>query len=204
MKIVEEENEFDPYEITGKYKASRKIKIKEDNKKEIKKVENKKIIKKEKGPRDTLELILCLVFIILLLVTVVLGIKVVKARKTYKEHVKANIVVPVLGTGVNNEISVDLSKMNKNDERTYSFKVSNTKEEDTNKEEVQYNLFFITDANVVYEVYKNDEKVDLQEDKSLVDNTLAKDEEQVDTYTLKIKANKKISENKLLTIKIAS
>lgn len=215
MKI--EEKEFDPYEITGKgdknaYKA-RKVKVSTETEKKIEQnIKSSKTtrskIKKQRSdsgePKDTLGLVLSIIFIILLIFTLILGVKVIKARKNYKEHLKANIVVPVLGTGVNNEISVDISNMKKDETREYVFKVTNTKNKNINKEEVSYNLVFGNLENIDVQVYKNNEKENLLTSDKIEGLSLKKDETQTDTYKVEIKAKKKIKDKELLKIAIAS
>lgn len=173
-----------------------------DNKRKRKKTSSNKRI----NVNDKMELVLLIVFIALLILTIFLGIKAVSAKNEQKEHIIADIVIPVLGTDANNEISVDLSNMKKGAIKEYTFKISNSKNGKVNLEEVNYLLEFVENDNVDVEIFKNEntEAIVLDSDSKLKDNKLSAIEKQEDVYTLKIKALKKIKDKELLTIKIVS
>ena len=165
-------------------KKTKKKTEKNIEKKVEKKVEEKVEVPAEKKqtkysfiPKDSTDLLLVITFIALLVLTVFLGFKVKAAKENLKEHVRANIVVPVLGSGTKNAISVDVANMKKGQEKEYIFKISNTKDENVNPEEVIYHLLFKYDKNISLEVTKNEEKDNiLGEDNTIRDNKLQKEE----------------------------
>lgn len=156
-------------------------------------------------PQDSTDLLLVIVFIALLGLTIFLGVKAKNAKEDLKEHVRANIVIPVLGSGTKSDISVDVANMKKGEEKEYIFKVSNTKEENTNPEEVIYAVQFGYDKSIYLEVTKNeDESNVLDKDNWIKDNKLQKDEKQEDIYKVKIKALKNTKKKQLINITVVS
>lgn len=201
-KDVELEKEFDPFEDYSN-KKSKKLTIEEEKKPSKK--PNRKKKKINLIPQDNLDLILCLVFVILLVITIVLGFKVNTAKKNHREYVKSSIVIPVLGPDTNNQISVDVSNMKKGETKDYSFKISNNKDNNVNTEDVLYALQLEKADSIAVEVYKNESEENiLQANNLIIDNKLIGNEEQTDVYVLKIKANKKTGKQELITIRVIS
>ncbi len=156
-------------------------------------------------PNDTLELILALVFICMLIITIFLGYKAVNLNKENKNKVKSSIVIPVLGKDTNSEISVDVANMSPGEEKYYSFKVSNSKDNNINQEEVLYAIQLTAPEEISMELYKNNgEENVLPENNILIENKLIADVEQEDIFTIKIKANKKTNDRELITVKVIS
>ncbi len=187
------DKDFDPF-IDNSKKKIKQIEIENNNKK-------KRSFKK----LDKVDLILSLVFVIMIVVIVFLSYKVVTKRNDYKEHVKSSIIIPLLGKETNNEISVDVSNMRKGDSKDYSFRISNNKDNNVNKEEVPYEIELLETDDFEIEVYKNSSKKNiLNKDNTITNNKLIGNEEQIDTYVLKIKANKKTSKRQLITIRVIS
>ncbi len=202
MKKVKTEKDFDPFESEEEV-STNKIKIDEQKKKRKNNKKNKINIM----PRDPMEVILLVVLIIMIIVTATLGYKVYERKKSHVNVIKSSIVVPLLGKDTNNQISIDISNMKKGDTKKYSFKVSNSKDNNINSEEVLYALQLELEDNssVDIELYKNNEdKNILPENKIVIDNKLAANEEQTDTYLVKIKANKRTKDKDLITVNIIS
>lgn len=195
-KVQLRDKEFDPF-IDDEKKKTKDLSIKEeDNKKS-------NIFKFTKF--DSIDLLLLVILIALLILVIILGFKLKETKENYKEYVRASIVVPVLSKDTNNNISVDVSNMQKDATKSYVFKVANNKDNNINPEEVVYALQLTNTDNVEVEVYKNDGKENiLPGSKIILDNKLIANEEQVDVYTLKIKANNKTSDKELITINIVS
>lgn len=192
------DKDFDPF-IDNKKKAKDFSKEDEYNEKNYKKRKN--IFTNF----DSINTLLTVIFISMLVLTIFLGFKVIKTKKEFKEYIKSSIIVPVLSEGTNNNISVDISNMKKGDEKSYSFKIANNKDNNINPEEVIYGLQLVNTDSVNVEVYKNNGKENiLPPSKIILDNKLIKDKEQVDVFTLKIKALKKTKDKELITIKIVS
>ena len=77
---------------------------------------------------------LLLVFLVLLIVVIILGIKAFTMRDTGIDSVEADIVIPVIEENTNNTIQVDLSEMSIGGLQEYIFKVSNYKGKTTAQE----------------------------------------------------------------------
>lgn len=210
-KNIRAEKDFDPF-IDKKKKKTKKLELEDE--KEVK-VKEKVVKVKEKKPKkarkkikinmDKTDIILVIVLILLVILNIFLTVKVIKQSKLEKEQVHTMITIPVLGEQTNNEISVDIANMKKGDTRDYSFKVANNKDKSINDEEVIYGLQLVYEDGIEVEVYKNNGKDNiLPENNIILDNKLKAKEEQEDIYTLKIKANKKTENKKLLTIKVIS
>lgn len=158
-------------------------------------------------PTDTTELLLVIVFITLLIFTIFVAIKVVEVNGKIKTDSKASIVMPLIEKEVNYDLGVDISNMKANDTKDYVFKISNYRNDFIVDHLVNYKLIFAMPSSVEVEVYKNDEKIKSikgQKEAVVENNNLASKDKQEDIFKLKIKATKKISDNKLLTISIQS
>ena len=210
-KNIRAEKDFDPF-IDKKKKKTKKLELEDE--KEVK-VKEKVVKVKEKKPKkarkkikinmDKTDTILVIVLILLVILNIFLTVKAIKQSKLEKEQVHTMITIPVLGEQTNNEISVDIANMKKGDTKDYSFKVANNKDKSINDEEVIYGLQLVYEDGIEVEVYKNNGKDNiLPENNIILDNKLKAKEEQEDIYTLKIKANKKTENKKLLTIKVIS
>ena len=210
-KNIRAEKDFDPF-IDKKKRKTKKLELEDE--KEVK-VKEKVVKVKEKKPKkarkkikinmDKTDIILVIVLLLLVILNIFLTVKVIKQSKLEKEQVHTMITIPVLGEQTNNEISVDIANMKKGDTRDYSFKVANNKDKSINDEEVIYGLQLVYEDGIEVEVYKNNGKDNiLPENNIILDNKLKAKEEQEDIYTLKIKANKKTENKKLLTIKVIS
>lgn len=181
---------------------ARKKKEKEIKFDEVESVKHKKY---SWYPQDSTDLLLVIAFVSLLVLTIILGVKVKNTKEDLKEHVRANIVIPVLGAGTRSDISVDVANMKKGEEKEYIFKVSNSKEDNINPEEVIYNVVFGYEKNISIEVTKNDSEENvLDKDKKIKDNKLQKDEKQEDVYKVKIKALKNTKKKQLIDITVVS
>ena len=203
------DKDFDPF-IDKKKKNVKDITLDDDEEKEEKpKKKRKSKVKKERKitftKLDSVDTLLIVIFVCMLVLTIFLGFKVAKAKKEFKDYKRASIVVPVLAKDTNNNISVDISNMKKGDSKEYTFKVSNNKDNNINPDEVVYALQLVNTDSVSVEVYKNNSKDNILPGSNIIlDNKLKKDEEQIDVFTLKIKAVKKTSDKELITIKIIS
>lgn len=173
--------------------------------KKVEVIEKPKKKKYKWYPQDQTDLLLVVIFIAFLSLTVFLGFKAKVAKDDLKEHVRANIVIPVLGKGTSSDLSVDVANMKKGQEKEYIFKVSNSKDDNVNPEEVLYNVYFGYDRSISLEVTKNEgtENI-LAKDKTIKNNTLQKDEKQEDIYRVKIKAKKNTKNKQLVNISVKS
>lgn len=206
------DKDFDPF-IDYSKKKTKDISLEDEDEKEKtskkRKTTKKTKVKKESNFKfnklDSVDILLLVIFVSMLILTLFLGFKVHNAKKNYKEYVRASIVVPVLAKDTNNNISVDIANMKKGEEKEYTFKVANYKDGNINPDEVVYGLQLVNTDSVDVKVYKNDDKNNILPATNIIlDNKLKKDEEQIDVFTLKIKAKKKTADRELITIKIIS
>ncbi len=193
MKI--EEKEFDPIDPKDIKKSKTKKSTNSKNNKFMNLI-----------PKDTTELLLVTVFLALLVFTIILGFKAYNLGQTKKDEVQANIVVPVLSTSTNNELSIDVANMKAKEEKEYIFKISNERNGNINKEEIIYSVQFVKDDNIALEVFKNSSDKNLLTNSELKinDNKLSALEKQEDTFTVKIKTIAKTKDKQLVTIKVTS
>ena len=172
----------------------------------MEKENNKKVIRKTGIIKDSTDVLLIIIFTALLVLTIFLSVKVFNMHNELKEHVRANIVIPILQSSTNNDISVDLKDLKKGKVKEYTFKISNYRGDIINQDVLNYLIEVVPNKNVEVEIYKNDSKeaITIDEDGKIKDNSLVGNEKQEDIYKLKIKALKNMKAKDLLTIKIAS
>ncbi len=158
-------------------------------------------------PTTPSEKILTIAFIVLLITVVVLFfVAMNKKHEVAKKHA-ADIVVPIVEKGTNNTINIDISNLKATALKDYSFRVTNYKDKTVNSSSAIYNIEFDTNDNdVTLKLYKNNKDENLFKDAStyeLKDIKLSQKEEQEDTYTLIIKANKEIKDKQSIKVKIS-
>ncbi len=183
---MSEKKEFDPVEKIDKKKKNNK--------------------KNQISIKDSTDVLLLIVFIGLLILTIFLSVKVFSLHNEMKEHVRANIVIPVLEKATNNDVSIDLKNLKKGKTKEYIFKISNYRGDIINQDVLDYIVEVIPNKHVEVEIYKNNSKdaITLDDESQIKNNSLKEDEKQEDIFTVKIKALKDIKPKELLTIKITS
>ncbi len=169
-----------------------------------KKIQNRKKTKKNKIVKDRTTLVLFVIFILLCILNVFLTYKVIKVKNENNNVKRSAITVPVLGPNATYSISIDVSKMQKDSTKSYTFKVSNIKDNSINTEEVPYTIELVGTDNFDIEVLKNGGANLFSSADPVIQGTLKKNEEQKDTYVVKIKSNKQTKADQLITIKINS
>ena len=120
---------------------------------------------------------LYIVFILLIALVIFLGIKVYQKKQTKKEET-ANIVVPLLKKGLSYDMSIDIGELKKKDD--YSIKISNFRQDDINKEEIEYKITIINDSKAHIKVTKDQD-----------DTNLITDQESTRIEGVKLKSNEK-------------
>ncbi len=175
-------------------------------KKSPNKTKNKKLIK-EKTPKTNSDKVLITVFFLLLILVVILGISVLNAKNKNIDKIKANVIIPVLGTKLNNSLSVDISNMKKTEEKEYIFKIANYRGNKINKENIEYQINLTKPKNVTLKLYKNDNNTNLLSNKETLEIggiQLERNKKKVDLYRLVIKSNKKTTKDDKIEIIIKS
>lgn len=173
--------------------------------KNTKKVVSK--INKRKKELDTKDKILIISFAILLILVIILTFVAVNKKKEYDKKQSTDIIMPILEKKVNNTFNIDISKLKENDQKSYSFKITNYKDKKTSTSKISYKISIDTKENdIELKIYKNKDDKNLFKDleKYEITGKLSKNEKQEDTYTLIVKANKEIEKNKTIEVKIAS
>lgn len=165
-----------------------------------KKMKNSKVKKYNKQDK-----ILIYTFIGLIALVLVLGIVVLNVDKIYKNK-KTDITIPILEEKSENQWSVDISNMEKDEEKNYFFSVSNYKDDKILKEGIPYNIEITAEDSVNISVYKNNSTKNLvtYDDMIIENNIFEKDRKTEDLYKVVIKAKTKPQKGEKLTIKINS
>ena len=146
----------------------------------IEKFTKGKIVKGKIRKREVV-LLLIIVMVITLFIS---GYSMGKGVSETKVNANTEIAKPILEVENNPEITITST----NKESTYDFKVKNY---NTNEEISQVDLLYTieiltkTDESITFKLYKNDEEVKLEDNKS-EEFLLSKDEKQEDNYKLKI------------------
>lgn len=157
--------------------------------------------------KTTSERVLLIVFFLLLILVVILGISVLNAKNKNIDKIKANVIIPVLGTKLNNSLSVDISDMKESEEKEYIFKIANYRGNKINKENIEYQINLTKPQNVTLELYKNNNNTNLLNDKETLEISgiqLEKNDKKIDLYRLIIKSNKKTNKDDKVEIIIRS
>ena len=143
-------------------------------------------------------------FIVLTIIVIVLA-SIAISQKNAQKNENVNIIIPVLEEQTQNEISVDLSSMKPGDNKEYTFKISNYKQEEINKHKINYEIAITKAECVEIELYKGNEKENLLKNKMVVENNiLPKNKKTEDEYLLIIRTKTKPSKTDKITLKITS
>ena len=121
----------------------------------------KKTIKKNNIPKKRIinkENYLYYIFFILLIIVIILGINVYKASKDNKNK-QANIVVPIYEKNTSNELEIDMEELSNQDE--YSIKLANYRQDNINKEKIEYTVTIENESKAYIKVTKDEEKTNL-------------------------------------------
>jgi len=121
----------------------------------------KKTIKENNKPKKRIinkENYLYYIFFILLIIVIILGINVYKASKDNKNK-QANIVVPIYEKNTSNELEIDMEELSNQDE--YSIKLANYRQDNINKEKIEYTVTIENESKAYIKVTKDEEKTNL-------------------------------------------
>ncbi len=162
-----------------KITIKKKVENKVDTKKQVKKIDYKKVVANEK--------FLLGVFILLAIFVCILGCLVIKEKNNTRVIDKTNVVVPIIEENTNNTITIDALGLTK--ERFYVIKVTNYRDKSINKEELEYKIDVENNTKATIKVTKNDDETNLikNNNKTVVTGQkLIKDKKQEDTYYVSI------------------
>lgn len=165
--------------------------------KKTKKTKLKKLDKQDKILLGTLGLLIILVII---LTITALNLKDKASTK------KVNITIPILEEQTKNEISVDLSEMTAGETKEYVFKISNYKDKDINKNNINYDILITPSKNATIQLYKNGSTKNLvaKNNYEIEDNKLQKNKKLEDEYHMIIKTTKTPERKDRIVLKINS
>lgn len=163
--------------------------------------------KKKKNVQDLLNSVktLTIIFSLLLVLVIFLLVVCVIKYKESKENAFANMVIPVYETNTDYEFSINAKTLSEVDE--YTFKITNYRKDEINKEEIPYKIEIKNDTNSTIKVTKDDSVKDLmkdQKDTIIAENTLKKDKKQNIYYHIRIKNSKDLTSKDLIYIKITN
>lgn len=158
-------------------------------------------------PKTQSELILSISFIVLLILVIVLSIIAINLKHEHNLKKDMNLVIPLLEKKANNTFLVDLSKMEKDEIKEYKFMITNYKDKQLAKEEIDYNIELINNSkSVSIKLYKEKEDKNLlteNKDKNIIkNNKLIKDKKDTDTYYLIMRAKEKPKKEDNISVKI--
>ena len=158
-------------------------------------------------PKTQTEQILSITFILLLILVIVLSIIALNLKYEHNSKKDMNLVIPMLEKGANNTFLVDLSKMKKDEIKEYKFMITNYKDKQIAKEELEYNIELVNNSeSVSIKLYKEkDDKNLLTENKdknTIKNNKLSKDKKDTDTYYLIMRAKEEPKKEDNISIKI--
>jgi len=142
--------------------------------------------------------------IILFVLVVVLGILVFRASKK-AENEKVNLVVPVLSTGSNNSLKVDLNAIYEHGK--YVIKVTNYRGKEVNEEETKFSMIVRNSTKNSIKIVKDNSEENLmvdQEATKIEDQKLRSKIKEETTYTFTLDENSKPEKNDLIDIEIIS
>ena len=180
-----------------KKKASNKgVKGKKTNNKAT---SSAKVSKTKKNSKDTNKLkdkittekILLIVFILLLILVICLSVMVFKKKKENDEKLAANLVIPVLKAGTEENITLNVDSLVNEEE--YILKLTNYRKNEVNKEEIEVTKDY-SDYNLMID----------QESIIIEDQKLRGDAKQDVFYHIKVTKKSDINEEDKINIKIAS
>lgn len=194
-----------------KKKASNKgVKGKETNNKAT---SSAKVSKTKKNSKDTNKLkdkittekILLIVFILLLILVICLSVMVFKKKKENDEKLAANLVIPVLKAGTEENITLNVDSLVNEEE--YILKLTNYRKNEVNKEEIPYTITVENNSDSEIEVTKDYSDYNLMIDQESIiieDQKLRGDAKQDVFYHIKVTKKSDIKEEDKINIKIAS
>lgn len=156
--------------------------------------------KKKKGKNKTEDnKVLLIVFIIMSIVLIILSITTAILYNKRKEKAK-EITIPLVSKNINTIMSLDISDIKENEKKEYHFNIRNYGNKQTAKKEISYTITINNEYNLNIELYKNNKKVKLENNK----NILNKKEKQTDEYKLVILSDKELSKDSKLKVQINS
>ncbi len=194
-------------------KSSNKISKGESKNKSTSKASNKnakvngkgKSSEKKENKKLKTEHILLAIFILLLIVVICLSFMVVKKKKENEDKLSADLVIPVLKAGTEENVSLNLSSLAKEDE--YVLKITNYRDKKINDKELPYTITVLNETDSSIEVTKDYSAQNLMIDQESIiieDQKLRGKVKQDVYYHIKVVDEKNVSENDIISIKVNS
>lgn len=170
-----------------------------------KKTSKKKTTKKERRQIDKVDILMLGIIALLGIVILITGVKLIKNVVKSNNEVKANILIPVLEKKSSSRIILTMSEFNKDSK--YIFKVNNYRNNNVNKEAIDYKIFINNEDETDLIITKNDSNTNLfKEGKQfeIDNNKLKSKKKQTDIYTVKINSKKNITKDSKVIISVES
>ena len=165
-------------------------------------VKNKKTNKTTKVKKQDNTLMHTFIFLI---ITVVILIVVALNMENLTSEKTSDMVIPVLGENVKNEIIVEVADLKGHEQNEYNFTITNYKEDKMSATDVDYDIKITTPSSVKVKLYKNNkDKNILDENYSSKNNKLSSKEKIKDAYKLVIEGKNLSDGDSKITIEINS
>lgn len=165
----------------------------------------KKVKKSKSKEYNKQDKILLYTFIGLIALVLVLGVVALNVDKIHKNN-ETDIVIPIIEESSENQWSIDVSNMEKGEEKNYIFSVRNYKDKKVLESGISYSIEISSSENITISVYKNNSSKNLitSDDMIIENNVFEKEGKTEDTYKVVIKAKTSPKKGEQLTIKINS
>lgn len=167
--------------------------------KAVKNKKTNKTTKVKKQDNTLMHTFIFLIITVVILIVVALNMENLTAEKT------SDMVIPVLGENVKNEIIVEVADLKGHEQNEYNFTITNYKEDKMSATDVDYDIKITTPSSVKAKLYKNNkDKNILDENYSSKNNKLSSKEKIKDAYKLVIEGKNLSDGDSKITIEINS
>ena len=131
-----------------------------------------------------------IVFIVLLVIVLILGIKIILLENKSKDNEKVDMIVPLLNNKKDIKFNISADKF-KGKKIYYIFKVTNYRNKNINKKDINYNIKFISDKDTKLKLYRDNIKKLTNNEIKNINLKANKKEEQIYKLEINIPKNKK-------------
>ena len=167
---------------------------------------NKKVNNKVKDFFSS-TLFLKIVFIALLIIIIGLAVLIYQKEEKDKKVENVHITVPVNQSGTDFEFGIDALLLSKENNKEYTIKITNYKDDNINDEEMPYQILIENPTDCVISVKKGKDEQNLMksQESTLIEGEVLKSKEKEDVYYhIFIDSIGKLENNELLHVKVTS
>ena len=134
---------------------------------------------------------LLIVFIALLVLVILLGIKIYNLEKKSKKKTNVDFVIPVIKKNSDYDFKVTLNDLKKDNKVIYIFKITNYRNKNINKKNIKYNMNIDYSNDLNIKVLENSKEIESK----LSDIKLTKNKKDSHIYKLIITPNKDLKDS---------